>query len=122
MICYLLVRLKLIILYEIEFKYFSFCRLWYDCKKDGVGVVVYVYDDFMFFVYRRNKFELSYLKCLCLDLKDFNNFWFIVFVCYRFLSKCKIFDFLKFFFLVIEEIYKLRNKIFVVGDFSLDMY
>lgn len=120
MICYLLVRLKLIILYEIEFKYFSFCRLWYDCKKDGV--VVYVYDDFMFFVYRRNKFELSYLKCLCLDLKDFNNFWFIVFVCYRFLSKCKIFDFLKFFFLVIEEIYKLRNKIFVVGDFSLDMY
>ena len=120
--CYLLVRLKLIIPYEIELKHPSFCRLWHDRKKDGAGVVAYVHDDFMSSAHRRNKFEPSYLECLCLDLKDSNNSRFIVLACYRSLSKCKISDFLKSLSLVTEETYKLRNKILVVGDFSLDRY
>ena len=72
--------------------------------------------------HRKNKFEPSYLECLCLDLKDFNNSRFIVLACYRSLSKYKISDFLKSLSLVTEETYKLRNEILLVGDFSLDMY
>ena len=72
--------------------------------------------------YQYTKLEPKEVESICLDVKNTNNTRFIVCVCDRSPSECKVGHFISSLSSAIELMYRSRNGILLLGDFNMDMY
>lgn len=81
-----------------------------------------VYIKYSVFVCRCRKLEFVDIEVVCIDVKGRGNIWFFFFVCYRFLNKNKLMEFLLIFYFMIENLYNYCNELFIIGDLNFNMF